>query len=765
MKRKIGKVLAFIMLIMAFNITVQAREVQGRAVWSVEAFTLGGGYLIEPTYVDIYEGENGAEMLVRLLEENGYTCLYTGTVEEGFYLGALYGDKVEKVVENPAPPQEILNFCGYLDSYIPHYDDNGNYGLSACDFSYMSGWMVMQNDRFAEVGFSDMTISDGDVLRLQFSVCGYGTDLGQDSWGGTALYKSAGRDELYKVIAETGYENVSDEDKEIVENIKSSQEEIDAVTARLTTPQNKTTTDDIKAINNGIISWAKGESGKLIDGEFLTSVGTTATDWLAADFARYGVSDENYSDYLNAARIYIEGKYEKYGYLDRTKVTEWHRMALAILACGGDPTYFGISRYGDANTGIDLIADGIYGRTNPTRQGINGPAWALITLGSVGFEVPEDSSYSREYFIEYIMSKQTADLGFALSGSADPDITSMAILALSPYYDSERKYKANGGEKTVKTVIDEALTTLSIMQTENGDFKSWGTANLESTSWVLTALCSLGIDCEKDARFIKNGNTVIDGMLKYRHGSGGFMHTFDEDPENPSATGTVNTMATEQAFYALQSYLNIREGKRHFFDFRPEKNNISSDSGININQPWVGEKTAIFEIVSQEEISLDVTAEIYRNNTLVKSQTKTLTISRGRGDYTVDLSGFLTEVYDRIDFRINKGSNTIAEYSRDILKTGNNISKSKDITIIQPMLGNRSAKIMLSLSKNGDINIAFATYSGNKLTGVNTEKISLPCGTSVFDIDMPENSGFDSAKIIITDENYAPISKQTVRYN
>ena len=62
------------------------------------------------------------------------------------------------------------------------------------------------------------------------------------------------------------------------------------------------------------------------------------------------------------------------------------------------------------------------------------------------------------------------------------------------------------------------------MQLDTGDFASWGTENVESTDQVVVALCCLGIDPLKDERFIKNGKTLLDGILKYRMSDGGFVH-------------------------------------------------------------------------------------------------------------------------------------------------------------------------------------------------------------------------------------------------
>ena len=59
----------------------------GKAVWSVELFTIGCGFLVYPVEVPIYEGETAAEQLIRLLNDNGYVGYYNGTPKSAFYLG------------------------------------------------------------------------------------------------------------------------------------------------------------------------------------------------------------------------------------------------------------------------------------------------------------------------------------------------------------------------------------------------------------------------------------------------------------------------------------------------------------------------------------------------------------------------------------------------------------------------------------------------------------------------------------------------------
>ena len=233
--------------------------------------------------------------------------------------------------------------------------------------------------------------------------------------------------------------------------------------------------------------------------------------------------------------------YRENGGLDRIKATEWHRITLAVQAQGGDPTAFGRDREGKP---IDLVAEGTYNWSRSRSLG------ALITLDSGGFAVPEGAAYTREDMRRAILSAQTEEGAFGLSaGTADVDITAMALQALAPYQEDPATAEA----------IRRGLEWLSGQQTENGDFVSWGDPNAESTAQVLIALCSLGLDPETDPRFIRNGRTLRDGLLSYRTAEGLFRHT---------AEGLEDLMATEQAILALQALDRLQAGQGRLYDLR-----------------------------------------------------------------------------------------------------------------------------------------------------------------------------------------------------
>ncbi len=334
--------------------------------------------------------------------------------------------------------------------------------------------------------------------------------------------------------------------------------------------------EELLSVANGIISWKRldngvEDGGSFFNDKFLSLAGTTPGDWYPIGMSRLGVS-EDYSRYLAVLKAEVEKRYKEKNKLSAAKATEWHRISLAVLASGGDPRSFGTDKDGNP---INLIADGTYNRKKLGGQGINGWIWGLIALDSARYEIPAGSINTRDGIITEILCRQLSDGGFALSGNtSDPDITAMAVQALSPYYTSQKVYKytlkssKQEISRTVKQVIDESLSCLSRLQTEDGDFISWGTQNAESTAQVAVALCSLNIDPQKDARFIKNGKTLIDGILKYRMPDGGFAHSYTYDPDNPSSKpDKSNSMAGEQVLYALAAVIRQQKGQSPLYSF------------------------------------------------------------------------------------------------------------------------------------------------------------------------------------------------------
>ena len=73
---------------------------------------------------------------------------------------------------------------------------------------------------------------------------------------------------------------------------------------------------------------------------------------------------------------------------------------------------------------------------------------------------------------------------------------------------------------------------------------------------VLVALCELGLPLD-DARFVKNGSTLLDNLLLFYRRGAGFVHT-------GAGTGS-SQMATEQALYGLAAAQRAREGRSSLY--------------------------------------------------------------------------------------------------------------------------------------------------------------------------------------------------------
>ena len=333
------------------------------------------------------------------------------------------------------------------------------------------------------------------------------------------------------------------------------------------------TREDIAWYMDGIVSWCAGRLGVSEDAMLSTQSAEYAAagglDWYTLYMYRAGYEND-YAAYGSALEDAVSQKYQENGGLDRVRASEWHRTGLAATACGGDALAFGTNATGEK---INLVADGVYdrGKTEDLgAQGINGLTWGLLLLDSRGYSVPAGAADTRETILTRILSAQSAERGFSLSGEGvSADLTAMTLQALAPYQNSTHVFtvtdKATGTtvERTVSEAIELALGALSACQMENGGFGDDGESS-ESAAQVIIALCALGIDPATDARFVKRGGSVLDALLRFAKPDGGFAHTLEK-----GADGS-NAMAGEQALGALTAYMRFKDGLHSLYDLRGE---------------------------------------------------------------------------------------------------------------------------------------------------------------------------------------------------
>ena len=268
--------------------------------------------------------------------------------------------------------------------------------------------------------------------------------------------------------------------------------------------------------------------------------GSLTGDWTVFGLARSDIRiRETYYDtyYKNVAAAVTE----KDGKLSETKYTEYSRLVLALTAIGRDPRDVG---------GYDLLVP-LADLDRVTAQGVNSAIFALLALDSAQYKIPENPDTAvqatRADYVEEILSRQNEDGGWSLAGGpSDVDLTAMALQALAKYRD----------DAAVSGAVERGLAWLAWAQEPDGTFISWDTVSSESVCQVLVALTELGIPLD-DERFVKNGATLEDVLLRFQLEDGSFAHTLDGDSD---------LTATTQALYALAAAQRQQDGKPTLYD-------------------------------------------------------------------------------------------------------------------------------------------------------------------------------------------------------
>ncbi len=290
-------------------------------------------------------------------------------------------------------------------------------------------------------------------------------------------------------------------------------------TLSVTAESNENAAAKAERFIDGIVAYQQNNENieNWIDGS-LTDKAGISSEWYILVLSQYG--DYDFTRYEESLLAYLANN-------DVASASSRQKYALCLATVGSTDPY------------ISSVMNNSIGE-----QGIMSLVYGLHLLNN-GYTSAEHTTDS---VIAELLSKQLSDGGFAINGEyGDNDVTAMTVQALAPHYENKSE---------VKNAVDKALELLSRRQGENGDYASYGVYNSESTAQVLVALSSLGIDCTTDSRFIKNGNTLFDGIEQYRLQGGSFCHKIG---------GESNETATVQVFYSMVSYLRMKDGKSPLF--------------------------------------------------------------------------------------------------------------------------------------------------------------------------------------------------------
>ena len=173
-------------------------------VLSIEKFTLGQGYIVKPTLLTVEKGVRASIVMRDYFLDQGLTYNY-GVTDEVSYISSIQ-DEDPGMNALAIPPQIMtaLETKGdpYDQPFVLRGREHPQY-LGAFDYSGWSGWMYAVNGRFPNVGQMECVMQDGDVMRWQFTVYGYGADLNPENgiWGLDPLTKFAEKEKLTYSVA------------------------------------------------------------------------------------------------------------------------------------------------------------------------------------------------------------------------------------------------------------------------------------------------------------------------------------------------------------------------------------------------------------------------------------------------------------------------------------------------------------------------------------------------------------------------------------
>ncbi|MDR2616066.1 MAG: FIVAR domain-containing protein, partial [Oscillospiraceae bacterium] len=163
---------------------------------SIDAGALGLGYIIKPTLVTVQRNSLLSHALTNLITESGYEYKNTGSVDDSSFYFAGIAPVDQKNIKIPDFIVSALTASGRTILYADSNDPQQL--LEEFDYANTSGWMYTVSDGgapiFPGVGAGAWQLGEGEVVRWQFTVYGYGADLDADNsaWGAPSIGSGSG---------------------------------------------------------------------------------------------------------------------------------------------------------------------------------------------------------------------------------------------------------------------------------------------------------------------------------------------------------------------------------------------------------------------------------------------------------------------------------------------------------------------------------------------------------------------------------------------
>lgn len=274
--RKLLSLFLALALVISTVATFSAEEEKafdGYIYMTVERNTLGQGFVQEPIKVGYYEGDSLADITERML---GDRSTFTGDISNYYLEGIKDGGEPENWTSDEIP-SDIKKALG--ENVNGRTKDDV---LQAFDYTSYSGWMFTVDNKGIDVGAGGVSYADkadtthytdGSVVRLQYTLYGYGEDVGI-SWGMMSFdttNKFVDRSDLISYVADINDNNEQDEygtaytdAVKLLNTWNVTEEEINSAIKALDATQESTPDEDTRNVE-----WA-GAMNNFKDGNQVT---------------------------------------------------------------------------------------------------------------------------------------------------------------------------------------------------------------------------------------------------------------------------------------------------------------------------------------------------------------------------------------------------------------------------------------------------------------------------------------------------------------
>jgi len=311
------------------------------------------------------------------------------------------------------------------------------------------------------------------------------------------------------------------------------------------------------------------DDGSIIDGP--------TSDWLTMSFASVNmyakdvqIGDKSFFDYIS--------QYDLSDPIELNICASYPRHILALRASGIARNHNDIRALRE-NILTNCHTD-IYGRA-----GINDDVFALFALLDTGSTVDDSIIVT---ILKTIIDDQQADGSFTWAGWSSPDISGVAINALT--------YAQGKGAVINANILNNAKDYLKATQLADG---GWGTeqSDILNTSWVLMGITALGEG--QDEWTNSNGKNPFHVMTSLLHEDGYY--------ESPWLAGTVDWFSMKHALPALAGQPWPQTLSPIYFSSENNTNDISTPSNSITPTPTTTENTIIETIPDTTTTTIDIT--------------------------------------------------------------------------------------------------------------------------------------------------------------